>query len=173
MPPFCTDRRNARALVRLALGAALVLGGCGLFEPGSALQEDLTARRAAWETLGYTDYDYTMAVRCVCTGIVDIPTRVTVRDDTISALVVVSTGDSVPADLHRWYLPIDQLFDALQAAIDGRAEAIHVAYHPELHYPTSAVISYSVVQPAQQVGYEVSDLVPAGSPSSTPERNNG
>jgi hypothetical protein len=173
MPPFCNDQRNARALVRLALGAALVVGGCGLFEPGSALQEDLTARRAAWENLGYSDYAFTVAVRCLCAAIVDVPTRVTVTADTISTLVVVSSGEPVPADLHRWYLTIDQLFDALQEAIDGRAEVIRVAYHPDLHYPTSAEISYSVARLAEEVGYAVSDLVPAGSPSSTMERLNG
>jgi hypothetical protein len=162
-----------RAPVVLTLGAALVLTGCSLLEPGSALQEDLTAQRGAWEILGYTDYAFTKAVRCVCTGIVDVPTRVTVTNDAISALVFVSSGDPVPAEYHRWYLTIDQLFDTIQQAIDDKAELISVAYHPDLHYPTTVVIDYSVIQVVEEVGYEVSDLVPAASPSSTMERANG
>ncbi|MDH3290689.1 MAG: DUF6174 domain-containing protein [Gemmatimonadota bacterium] len=162
-----------RAPVVLTLGAALILAGCSLLEPGSALQDDLTARRGAWESLGYTDFAYTMAVRCVCTGIVDVPTRVTVTNSGSSALAFVSSGDPVPAEYHSWYLTIDQLFDAIQQAIDDKAELISVVYHPDLHYPSSVVIDYSLIQVVEEVGYEISDLVPAGSPSSTMERVHG
>ncbi len=162
-------RTRGTNMTALVLGAALAVAGCSLLEPGSALQEDLTAERTAWESLGYADYSYTMTVRCVCTGIVDVPTRVAVVDDTVSMLVFESSGDPVPAEYHRWYLTIDQLFDALQEAIDGKAELIGVAYHPDLHYPTSVTIDYSLIQVVEEVRYEVSDLMPDGSPSPVPE----
>jgi hypothetical protein len=167
------SERNVRAPVVLTLVAALVLTGCSLLEPGSALQEDLTAQRGAWASMGFTDYAFTMAVRCACTGIVDVPTRVTVTNDAVSELVFVGSGDPVPTEYHRWYLTIDQLFDTIQQAINDKAELVSVAYHPDLHYPTTVVIDYSLIQVVEEIGYEVSDLVPAGSPSSTMERVNG
>ncbi len=160
---------HARGSAALALAAAVVLAGCFLLEPESGLQDDLDVQRAAWQSHGYADYSYTMSVRCVCGGIVNVPTRVTVASDTVAALVVVSSGDPVPAEYRHWYLTVNQLFDALQAAIDGRAEVIHVAYHSDLNYPTSVAIAYSLVRLTDEVGYEVSDLVPAGSQPLTTE----
>ncbi|MDH3458337.1 MAG: DUF6174 domain-containing protein [Gemmatimonadota bacterium] len=172
MRPPSRSERAVRVTTGLALGAGLILTGCSLLEPGSALQEDLTTQRGAWESRGYTDYAYTMTVRCVCTGIVDVPTRVTVTNDAISALAFVSSGDSVPAEYHSWYLTIDDLFDAIQQAIDGKAQLISVTYHPDFHYPSRVVIDYSLIQVVEEVGYEISDFVPPGSTSSTMERVN-
>ncbi len=129
----------ARALALALASLAPAIGGCDLLGPEGL--EELQESRRLWQSQGVTDYVYVLRRGCFCTPEAIGPVQITVRGGTVVSRTYVEGGDPVTQWLDSWP-SIDGLFDLLQRAIDGEADKVDVAYHPQMGYPVSADIDY-------------------------------
>ncbi len=98
--------------------------------------DDIRAHRAVWASHGLTNYSYTYEFSAF-NAFADQPIRLQVRQDTVRAAVLVTTGKS----LEPAYFPtVDALFDLALAAANRDSLRL-VAFDPTLGYPVRLQIA--------------------------------
>ena len=102
----------------------------------TACGDNLTSpetRRTRWEALSNGNYTYVSSYSCECVPEFASPLEVTVRNDVVTAVRSVTTGQPVPIA----YRPtIDGLFDLIMKEQRDRPANLEVAYDGSLSYPT-------------------------------------
>ena len=133
---------------RSFLGAALLLAplaACdsvtGTDDLGRA-QSALDRNWDRFERNAPLSYSYTVRVACECPTDVTRPVEVWVDRGSIEYLLYADDGRPVPFSYSNSFPSAEQLFDAIQDAIDRNADNIDVEYDPTYGYPTSVYIDY-------------------------------
>lgn len=126
---------------RLLAIALLALTHVGCTEILGPEQDELALARARWAVANADDYSFQFRRSCFCpTGLVR-PVHIEVLDGTVTSAVYVDTEEPLPPPLTS--VPtIDDLFDEVQAAIDGMAFSILADYDADLGYPISVSIDH-------------------------------
>ena len=68
---------------------------------------------------------------------------------------IYESGKAPEHDGFGRYVTIDELFNTIQEAIDGKASQIIVTYDPEVGYPTEASIDYDARIADEEYGFIV------------------
>jgi hypothetical protein len=152
-----------RTTVCVAMALVVGTAACGLLEPDpwADRQAALDASRAVWDDAGITAYVYELRRECYCALAGDF--TVTVVDGVVVRAERPEHG-LIPAEEFQFVETVDDLFGAVQEAIDERAFRFTVAYHPELGYPT--VVDLDPIKNAidEEVRYEATALAPVSGP---------
>ena len=105
-------------------------------------QAELDTHRALWTTSRSDDYSFVLAPMCFCPQDLLDPVMVRVENGVVTAVTYVESGKAPEHDGYGRYVTIDDLFDTIQEAIDGKASQITATYDPEIGYPTDVRIDY-------------------------------
>ena len=123
-------------------------------------QADLDKHRALW-TSGRADaYSFILEPICFCPQDLLDPVTVLVVDGIVVSVTYVKSGEAPDHDGYGRYVTIDDLFDTIQEAIDGKASEITVTYHPESGYPTDARIDYDARMTDEEYIFTTSEYTP-------------
>jgi len=98
----------------------------------TVLQHDLDRQRAVWNkaTEVFPNYDYTAIVSCYCMPSYTSPKRITVRNNRVVAVADLGLNATVDVETGA-YRTIDQVWDTIQAGIDGQYYTMDVVYSPD------------------------------------------
>ncbi len=105
-------------------------------------QAELNRHRALWTSRRSDDYSFVLTPICFCPQNLLDPVTVLVEDGVVAAVTYVESGKAPEHDGYGRYVTIDELFDKIREAIDGKASQINVSYDQEVGYPTEAEIDY-------------------------------
>lgn len=105
-------------------------------------QAELDRHRALWTSSRSDDYSFVLAPMCFCPQDVLDPVAIRVEDGVVTAVTYAVSGKAPEHDGYGRYVTIDDLFDTIQEAIDGRASQITAIYDPEIGYPRDVRIDY-------------------------------
>jgi hypothetical protein len=118
----------------------LVIAGCS--DPLAPTANEMEANLMKWRSLGIGAYRYEYRVNCFCGGPGVEPVGIVVQDT--SALASYPT--------------IDDLFDVIAAAIEGKAHSIRAEYDTHYGYPTDVFIDYEENAIDEEFGFFASHL---------------
>ncbi len=142
----------------LAAGMPMLVVMDDVFTPAQA---KLDAARARWNAVG-PPMDYNMELRTLC--FCGYPVlgadyvALEVRGGVPVGGETVREGTPLPSDQLEFFRTIDDLFEAIQSAIDNRAASLEVEYDPVLGYPTSISIDQIALAVDDEVSYVVEGL---------------
>lgn len=127
--------RHAVAATLLAASLAACADPAG---PGT-----LQSNRAKWEAAGPASYTYRLQRTCFCI-LEDVqPVRITVQSGAVTAVTSATTGDALPPDEAALFqITIDSLFNWVETAAGGAADAVTAEYDATLGYPRMVSIDY-------------------------------
>ena len=136
--------RSTRALI----GAAFLLPSlvaCDTItgtDDLSLQQSRLDQNWDRFQSAAPVSYSYVVRVTCECPTDITRPVTVWVDRGSIEYLLYEDDGRPVPLSYSSSFPSVEQLFDAIQAGIDRRADLIQVDYDPTYGYPTNVYIDY-------------------------------
>ena len=113
-------------------GLALVLAvtACSdTSDPG----ETFSDAEERWESASLTSYVFTAERSCFCTETGRGPVRVTVQNNAVTSVVMISTGAAVETEI--WFT-IDGLFDLIREQLQVLPSRLDAKFDPTLGYPT-------------------------------------
>ena len=119
-------------------------------------QMELNRHRALWTSSRSSDYSFVLAPMCFCPQDLLDPVTVRVKDGVVAAVTYVESGKAPEHDGYGRYVTIDELFDIIQEAIDGKASQITATYDPEFGYPRDVRIDYEVRRTDEEYIFTVS-----------------
>ena len=123
-------------------------------------QAQLFRHRGIWERRGLVNYDFTGAWVCVnCDEFYVATAAVSVRDGAVTG---VSSADPNIAfiPVPERFIPIADLFELLQDAVDRGAHSIDVNYDEEYAYPSLFYINYDDEVEDEEQGFTVRSFTP-------------
>ncbi len=158
-------------LVPLLVGTAalaVVAAGCGTRSDVAVDDPGATSRAtpephptsAPWPRYDVDDYTYTLRISCFCADR-GSPAVITVRDGRVSSAVCPhrglghAAGDPAP----RWMRAT--INDVIAAANDQHADRAVVRWPEGQDYPRSVWVDRDVLGADDEIGYTVSNVVPA------------
>jgi hypothetical protein len=103
------------------------------------LREDLDDARAPWPQAGITHYSYVHDQTCGCD---ERPTRIEVEAGRVVGAEFVNSSEPVPGASLASLPTIDDLFGAVDSALEQEADSIDVTYDPARGFPTEVYIDY-------------------------------
>ena len=141
MPPFL---RTTRALVGVALLVSPIIACDSItgVDDLSRAQSELDRNWDRFQSSAPLSYSYTVRVACDCTSDVTRPVTVWVDRGSIEYLLYADDNRPVPLSISNSFPSVEQLFDAIQDAIDRQADYIDVDYDVTYGYPTNVYIDY-------------------------------
>ena len=129
------NRPNASRWLGIALLALTHMGCTDVLGPE---QDALAAARARWALTNADDYSFEFQRSCFCAPDFVRPVRIEILDGTVSSAVYADTEE--PISLPLTSVPtIDDLFDEIQAAVDGMAFSIMADYNARHGLPDQRV----------------------------------
>lgn len=137
--------RSSRSLFALA-GLVPALAACVNVTGVDDLDREQDRLDRAWdrfESVAPLSYSYVVRVSCECPRDVTRPVVVWVDRGEIEYLLYEDDGQPVPFSYANSFPSAEQLFDAIQDAIDRRADYIDVEYDLTYGYPTDVYIDYN------------------------------
>jgi hypothetical protein len=124
----------------------------------SVIQLELDRNRNKWNDLELVDYDYSLQVSCLCFPGYTSPKIIQVRDSRIVFVAELETGEEASYTDHD---TVDDLFAAIQRAIDNSYSDIDVEYDERLGYPMEVSTNPSIQISDAAVTYtQIMDLAP-------------
>lgn len=161
---------NRRSEISWKLGTAtvaLLLAVTGACDDGVGPDSERFSRNLAkWEAAGLTDYEYAYQRTCFCPPELTRAVRLEVREGEVVAGNFLDTEEAVPDTALTRYPVIEDLFQEVRQALEGGADSVFVAYHPELGYPTEAYIDFARMAIDEEQGFTATDLQPANGAAS-------
>jgi hypothetical protein len=145
--------RNALRPIPLVI-AAFLASSCGLVEPDGQ-PDELERQREQWRSQDIQHYSMEFRASCFCGAEFTDLVIVDVVDDSIQSVSVKETGLPVqfmPADA---WLTVEELFDAVERALENDAHEIEVTYDADLGYPDFIFIDHEEMAIDDEVGYRV------------------
>lgn len=152
------DNRTIRMLLRggFLLIFVLMFSGCGLFDSGD--RNDLEKQLAKWRSYNLENYSFEFQASCFCIPEFNEWVTVTVRNDTVSSVTILSTEQPpVELALTNWFT-IDQLFDKVFEAV-REAEEFDVAYNKRYGYPELLSVDFDKQIADEEFTYNSMNLV--------------
>ena len=122
-------------------------------------QAQLFLHRGRWERMHVVDYDYTGAWVCFCPPEMIATAAVSVRGGAVTSVSSAEPGIGVIPVPER-FIPIADLFELLQDAIDGGAHEIDVNYDERYAHPTTFFINYDDAIADEERGFTVRSFTP-------------
>ena len=123
-------------------------------------QADLFRHQGRWERRGFVNYDYTGAWVCfTCDANYVAAAAVSVRDGAVTSVSSAEPGIPVITVPDR-FIPIAELFELLQDAVDRGAYGIDVNYDEQYAYPTTFFINYDDEVEDEERGFTISSFEP-------------
>ena len=124
-------------------------------------QAELDTHRALWTSSRSNEYSFVLAPLCFCPQDLLDPVTVRVENGFLTVVTYVESGKAPEHDGYGRYVTIDDLFDTIQEAIDGKASQITATYDPEIGYPTDVRIDYDARIADEEYMFTASGYVPA------------
>jgi hypothetical protein len=156
--------------VRSVLAPALLLGalsGCeGLLSDGDEVQrEQFALANARWDAAELDSYSFVITLVCDCGTATELrPVRVTVEEGSVVSRVYESNNPAertpAPAAIFGPYDTVEELFDAVETAINGDSDVLNVIYHAEYGAPTLLQWDPSGGGSSDHLIFQVAGLVP-------------
>jgi hypothetical protein len=136
--------RTARALVGVALLVSPIIACDSItgVDDLSRAQSELDRNWDRFQSSAPLSYSYTVRVACDCTSDVTRPVTVWVDRGSIEYVLYADDNRPVPLSISNSFPSVEQLFDAIQDAIDRQADYIDVDYDVTYGYPTNVYIDY-------------------------------
>ena len=122
-------------------------------------QADLFLHQGRWERAGLVNYDYTGAWICKCPAEIIATAAVSVRDGKVTAVSSAEAGLAFIPVPER-FIPIADLFDLLQVALDEGAAGIDANYNEQYAYPVSLFVNYDEELSDEGRGFAVHSFTP-------------
>lgn len=149
--------RSIARLLPLALAAAALQACAGGPLDASGARAELRAGRELWQRQAIADYAYTVRRTCFCGQEVTGPVRVEVRGGrTVS--VAPFGGQALAAGAFDRLDTVEELFEAVDDAIDRRPHQLTAGYDPARGHPVSLAVDYDRRSVDEENGFEVSDF---------------
>jgi hypothetical protein len=108
----------------------------------------------------HDDYTFVLNLSCFCADR-GVPSRITVEDGTVTSAVYLRNGRGHhagdPAPKWLWIT----LADVIDAANDTEAAQVDVTWPAGQEYPTRVYVDQDRMMADEEIGYSVSDVVPA------------
>jgi len=130
-----TTRTTARILSLLPLS---LIAACGNAVDVDSLQDNVARHRALWDQAGVGSYRFDFLRSCLCQGIE--PVTIEVTNDIIVSVINRNTEEILPTEEFTFYVTVDDLFDAVQDAIQQHVYSVEASFDPVLGYPTRILI---------------------------------
>ena len=151
--PIASLRRALRLLPLLAAPACSTFG----LDPAGDKRDDLRQSIARWEQTEIRSYRYTYAEGCApCDGLSRLV--VEVHQGAVTTARPVGEAEPLPVTDLAGVPTVPDLFAVIERAIDERADALDVAYHPTLGYPTRIAIDREFGREGDELAYFAEDL---------------
>lgn len=131
--------------------AVLALTSCT-----SAVQSKLDENIDLWESKGLRNYDFVLKETCFC--IITTPAMIQVRDGEAISVTYISNGVEKQTQSLSDLDTIEDLFRAIQRAIDGNAHTIDVQYDGDYGYPRRISIDYEENATDDEYTYEITSF---------------
>jgi len=149
--------RAAAGAMAIALGLAACSNPAGPDEDTGRLE----ANRRRFRSAVGAGYRVTYRNVCFCVDSFLEPVVLTVREGRVVA--VQSRSDGTPIPPARWddYRTVERVFDAIEEALDGGADAVRVEYDEAYGYPREVWIDYDERLADEERGFGLEDLEPA------------
>ena len=122
-------------------------------------QANLFRHRGRWERAGMVNYDYTGAWVCFCPEEFIATAAVSVRDGAVTSVSSAEPGIGIIPVPER-FVPIADLFELLQGAVDGGAHSIDVNYDERYAYPETFFVDYDERIADEERGFVVRSFTP-------------
>jgi hypothetical protein len=153
---------RSAALPALLLAA---LSGCeGLLSDGNEQQRDqFRIASTRWQAADLDSYSYTLELICACgtpTELRDV--TITVQNGVpVSRTYVGTPPTSAPASIFGDFDTVDELFAAVEDAINGDADLLNVVYDPTYGVPLRLQWDPSTRDPDDHLAFEVTGFARA------------
>lgn len=153
---------RSMALPALMLAA---LSGCeGLLSDGNEQQRDqFRVASTRWEAAGLDSYSYTLQLICACgtpTELRDV--LITVEDGVpVSRMYEGNPPTNAPASIFGAFDTVDELFAAVEEAIEGDPDLLNVIYDPTYGVPLLLQWDPSSGDPDDHLAFELAGFAPA------------
>ncbi len=125
------------------------------------VQVELDRHRALWTSSRSDGYSFVLAPMCFCPQDLLDPVTVRVENGVVTGVIYVVSDKAPEHDGYGRYVTIDDLFDTIQEAIDGKASQITATYDPEIGYPTDVRIDYDARMADEEYMFTASGYAPA------------
>jgi hypothetical protein len=132
---------------------------------GTTANSELERNEKLWQSQNLTSYDFTLERQCFCPEDWRGPVNISVRNGEVTSVTYVSNGQTATAEKFGDVDTIDELFNVIRDAYEGRntfdekAETVNVTYHAEMGYPLTIYIDVSQMIADEEQGYTVEELV--------------
>jgi hypothetical protein len=132
---------------------------------GSPANSELERNEKLWQSQNLTSYNFTLERQCFCPEDWRGPVSIQVRNGEVVSTTYVSNGQTVDAEKFGDVDTIEELFDVIRDAYEGKntfdqkAETVNVTYHSEMGYPLTILIDISTMIADEEQGYTVEELV--------------
>ena len=147
--------------IRILLFAAL-LAAAGCEPPTSPGDLDsLAAARVRWRAQGIESYSYELNRSCFCV-FGGRRMTVTVQNGVVTEAGYVDSGNAVETALLTYVPTIPDLFDLLEAALEGSPAYFFASYDPIDGHPTRIEIDYSANAIDDELAISARNLVVTG-----------
>ena len=130
---------RARFLDRRLVAAVLTAGGALACEsPLSPHDRDaLRVAEARWKSREQSSYTFEIRRACFCPPVLAEWARVQVSNGLVAGVVVLATGEEVPAAERAMFPTIDQVFETIHHTIDSDwIDRIELTFDPVTGLPT-------------------------------------
>jgi hypothetical protein len=156
--------RILRGTLAALIIAAPALAACDILSPrGDVLRDELRRNEQLWLAAG-PPASYSMNVLLVTAANSDPDlVRVHVEGGAIVGGTYVGSGQPVPATVIADYTTVAGLFDIIRDALNRRAPAIAVNYHPQYGYPEELFIDFDRNRTSDDLYIQVTELAIGGS----------
>jgi len=123
-------------------------------------QDEVTEKRALWESQGLANYDFVLQRSSFSPQPLVDPVAIQVRGGQVVSRIYVNTGLPATPPNPGWWPTIDGLFDFLRAAKDANADTIQVTWDAQRGFPTYAFVDYVTGLADEEQGFTLTNFVP-------------
>lgn len=132
-------------------------GGSGGAETGAAAE--LRTAREKWEKAGFENYTFHFRWQCFCIQEYVSLVELNVEGGKVVSGSYVEGGGDLGPDRLADYMPVDQLFDLIQEAVDRDAHSVRAEYDPDYGYPVDVYIDYDEMIADEEKGFTIEKFV--------------
>jgi hypothetical protein len=137
-----------------------VLAACGSSEESNYdkkfQQSELNRNKVLWQNSSFATYQYTYRASCNC--LLTQSVTVYINSGEISEAYFLDSGSNLNAAEIKQILTIEQLFAAVQQAIDKNAYNLITTYHTEKGFPETVTIDFNKDIADDEISYYIKDL---------------
>ncbi|MBO0613644.1 DUF6174 domain-containing protein [Thiothrix fructosivorans] len=131
----------------------------------STPQQQLDANRQKWDSLGISDYSFTLQRSCFCTPDSTRPITIQVRGDSVTSARYADTGELIPDDRQTnkqsiYNMNADGVFNLIEQGIKSGAAQVDAKYDAQYGLPTSIYIDQNQQMADEEMGYTISNFQP-------------